>query len=365
MATIYDVAKLAGVSPKTVSRVLNADAAVGDATRVAVQTAMTQMGYVPSNAARMMRSNKSGLVGLITGAISGVNAPNQPNVPVGLPDLFIVQGIQQAIGQTDMTLMIADTGGRPDRVPRLIQTFLRHRVEGLIYVAEHHQRVTLPPIPKGTPMVLANCFDLIGTPSVLPDDMRGQCDLVTRLIKAGHRRIAYLTLRSDVQATPLRTAGYKMALENAGIAYDPALVEPCELDEAQAETQLLWDTIDRMLCLDVPPTVLCCGNDKMALRVYGILRSRGVKVPDEISVAGYDNYRVISETLYPPLTTVDLPYAAMGVRAIQRLLALIAGNDQTERPPTLVAGPVHWRGSVTEQPTSTITKLKIVREDYL
>ena len=363
MATISDVAKLAGVSPKTVSRVLNADPAVGDATRKLVQDAMAQMRFVPSNAARMMRSNKSGLVGLITGAISGVTAPNQQNTAIGLPDLFIVQGIQQAMAQTDMTLMIADTGGRADRVPHLIQTFLRHRVEGLIYVADHHQRVILPPIPKGTPMVLANCFDLIGTPSILPDDTRGQCDLVTRLIGAGHRRIGYLTLRPDVQATPLRTAGYRMALESAGIAFDPTLVEACELDSAAAESQLLWDTIDRMMRFPAPPTVLCCGNDKMALRVYGILRSRGVKVPDEISVAGYDNYRVIAETLYPPLTTVDLPYAAIGVRATQRLMALIAGADTTERPPTLVAGPVYWRTSVTERPASTVTKLKIVRED--
>lgn len=363
MATIYDVAKQAGVSPKTVSRVLNADPAVGAATRQVVQDAIAVLQFVPSNAARMMRSNKSGLVGLITGAITGVTAPNQQNTPIGLPDLFIVQGIQQAMAQTDMTLMIADTGGQADRVPHLIQTFLRHRVEGLIYVADHHKRVTLPPIPKGTPLVLANCFDLIGTPSVLPDDVRGQGDLVTRLIAAGHRRIGYLTLRPDVQATPLRTAGYRLALDAAGIAFDPALVEACEMDDAQAESQLLWDTIDRMMQLAAPPSVLCCGNDKMALRVYGILRSRGVKVPDEISVAGYDNYRVIAETLYPPLTTVDLPYGAIGMRATQRLMALIAGADQTERPPTLVAGPVCWRNSVTEQAASTITRLKIVRED--
>ncbi len=166
MATIYDVARLAGVSPKTVSRVLNGDGPVGQTTRDAVEAAMTQLGYVPSNAARMMRSSRSGLVGLITGAISLSHEPAQPN---GLPDLFIVQGIQQAMAPTGMTLMIADTGGRSDRVPHLIDTFLRHRVEGLIYVAEYHQRVTLPPVPADTPFVLANCFDDVGTPAILPD----------------------------------------------------------------------------------------------------------------------------------------------------------------------------------------------------
>ena len=146
MATIYDVAKLAGVSSKTVSRVLNGDGPVGPETRQTVEAAMAQLGYVPSNAARMMRSNKSGLVGIITGAIT---TAAEVNKPTGLPDLIIVQGIQQTLGYSPMTVMIADTGGRSNRVPELFDTFLRHRVEGLIYIAEYHQEVTLPPPAAG------------------------------------------------------------------------------------------------------------------------------------------------------------------------------------------------------------------------
>ena len=362
MATIYDVAKAAGVSAKTVSRVLNSDGPVGRETREAVEAAMSALGYVPSNAARMMRSQKSGLIGLITGAIS--TAKELITRPAGLPDLFILQGIQQVISQSGMTLMIADTDGRPDRVAPLISTFLQHRVEGLIYIAEYHQRVELPRLPLGTPMVLANCFDDIDTPSILPDDERGQHDLVARIAAAGHRRIAYLTLRSGISATTLRLQGYRAALVAAGIAYDPALVQDCGLEENEGETQLLWDAIDRMLRLPDPPTAFCCGNDKMALKVYGILRSRGLKLPEEISVAGYDNYRVIAETLYPPLTTVELPYAAMGVRTAQRLLAMISGESRQEKGPTLVSGPVYWRGSVTEKRHPNVTHLKTVREDY-
>ena len=364
MATIYDVARIAKVSAKTVSRVLNADAPVGHKTRSAVEAAMAELGYVPSNAARMMRSQKSGLVGLITGAISLSAEPLQPQ---GLPDLFIVQGIQRAMASSEMTLMIADTGGRLERVPHLIQTFLRHRVEGLIYVAEYHQKVELPRVPMTTPLVLANCFDDIGTPAVLPDDARGQRELVLRLIAAGHRRIAYLTLPPHMVANTLRRAGYAEALMQAGIMYDPALVDCADFEGREDETQILWDTIDRMLRLPDPPTVLCCGNDKMAARVYGILRSRGVKVPDEISVAGYDNNRVIAETLFPPLTTAELPYTAIGVRAAQRLMAMISEpaplQAREDREPTLVSGPIYWRGSVTERRATTVSNLKIVRED--
>lgn len=355
MATIYDVARAAGVSAKTVSRVLNGEGPVGPRTREAVQGAMAELGYVPSNAARTMRSNRSGLIGVITGAITAAPEPTRPG---GLPDLLIIQGIQQALAAREMTVMIADTSGRADRVPPLVQTFLEHRAEGLIYVADHHQRVSLPQLRRPTPMVLANCFDDEQTPAILPDDRRGQFDLVERLVAAGHRRIAYVTLRKDLAATPLRTQGYRDALEGAGIRFDPSLVQAGYLADGEGESQHLFDTIDGLLRLSDPPSVLCCGNDAMAMRVYGILRSRGIRVPHDMSVAGYDNYRVIAETLYPPLTTVDLPYAAMGAQAAERLLGLISGERREDRTPTLVAGPVLWRDSVTAPVTAEAPQLE-------
>ncbi|NEY89310.1 LacI family DNA-binding transcriptional regulator [Tabrizicola oligotrophica] len=359
MATIYDVARLAGVSPKTVSRVLNADGPVGEKTREAVEKAMRELGYVRSNAARMMRAQKSGIIGLITGAIS---TRNQPSIQQGLPDLFIVQGIQRALESSGTTLMIADTAGRNERVPHLIDTFLSHRVEGLIYVAEYHQEVSLPALPDDTPLVLANCFDSRGTPAVLPDDRRLQADLVRRLIAAGHRRIAFLALRPDMVAGRLRPFGYRDALAEAGLPFDPLLLAHVDFDQAEIGPQVLWDTIDRMLRLDSPPTVLCCGNDQMAMMVYGILRSMGRKVPDEIGVAGFDNYRVIAETLYPPLTTVELPYTAIGARTGERLLQLIAGESR-EAGPTLVAGPVYWRASVNERRPENVLAFRNLREE--
>lgn len=349
MATIYDVARAAGVSPKTVSRVLNGDAPVGRDTREAVESAMSSLGYVPSNAARMMRSNRSGLIGLITGAIS----LDEQERPTGLPDLIIVQGIQAELGSTDKTLMIADTGGRADAVPHLIDTFLRHRVEGLIYVADHHQKVSLPPVPDGTPVVLANCLDDAGTPAILPDDRAGMRALVTRLIAAGHRRIAYLTLFDGIIATGLRTAGYRDALDAAGIPWDPALVRAAEAMEPEAENALLSAAIDHLMALDQPPTVICTGNDKMAMKLYGILRSRGIRVPADISVAGYDNHRVIAETLYPALTTVELAYNAIGRAAARALMDSISGADRKDPGPLLIAGPVHWRDSVIDLTAAT------------
>lgn len=359
MSTIYDVAKKAGVSPKTVSRVLNSDAPVGEKTRAAVEKAIDELGYVPSSAARMMRSNKSGLIGLITGAIS---AGAEPAEPSGLPDLYIVQGIQSVISRSKKTLMIADTGGSADRVTELMQTFVEHRVEGLIYVTDHHQKVQLP-IRINTPLVLANCQDDANTTAVIPNDERGQYELVTELIKAGHTRIAYLTLAADATATSLRTRGYKKALGETNIEFDQELVVMSFIDQPEGASQLLWDVIDRLLSLPVPPTVLCCGNDEMALRAYGILRSRGIRVPEDISVAGYDNYRAIAETLYPPLTTVELPYWAIGAKAGQLLLDKIDDKDFKSESPHLVGGPVHWRSSVITK-SEKVVNLETRQEEY-
>ncbi len=343
MPTIYDVARAARVSPKTVSRVLNGDAPVGKATREMVEAAIAALGYVPSNAARMMRSNRSGLIGLITGALS---QKLEPAEPTGLPDLYIVQGIQKVLAGSGKTLMIADTGGASSRVPDLVRTFLQHRVEALIYVADYHKQVTLDLSAAAPPVLLVNCFDDAGTPAILPDDERCQFDLVTDLIQSGHERVGFVTLAPEMVASGLRRAGYARALRDAGLPYREEYVlqgrGPGDTDDGH----MLLDALRRLLALPDRPTVLCCGNDEMALRTYGVLRSRGLKVPEDISVAGFDNYRAIAETLYPPLTTVDLPYHAMGRRAAERVLSLIENDAEGAEAPERLSGPVRWRSSV-------------------
>ena len=347
LATIYDVAKVAGVSPKTVSRVLNGDAPVNEKTREAVHAAMAELSYIPSNAARSMRSQKSGLVGMITGAISMSALAGEA---VGLPDIYIVQGAQRILDQHGKTILITDTGGHAERVPALVQTLLEHRAEGLIYVAGFHQEVELPASLKGRPVVLVNCFDALGTPAVVPDDMGGEHALVAGLIARGHRRIGFLTLpEAQAQAArPLRLAGYRRALEEAGIPYDRELVLTGALFDPIHEYDYLWDALDRLLRLEPRPSVICCANDKMAMRVYALLRERGLRIPEDISVAGYDDYRIICEHLHPTLTSVELPYGAMGVRAAEKLLRLINSTTKpNEAAKELVSGPVTWRQSVS------------------
>lgn len=346
MATIYDVAKAAGVSPKTVSRVMNGDAPVNVRTRETVEAAMGRLGYVPSSAARTMRSGRTGLVGLVTGAISGSQVGGG-----GLPDLFIVQAIQQTLAAEGMTLLISDSGGDVQRVPALARTLREHRVEGLFYVAKHHMRIDFPVAGSGDRLVLVNAFDAAGTPCVVPDDRHGEHALVAAVIAAGHRRIGFLTLATELVAQGLRLEGYRRALAEAGIAYDPALVIDADHDGGPEERAALDAAIARLLGLDAPPTVLCCGNDRLAVAVYGLLRARGLAVPEEMSVAGYDDYRVISETLYPQLTTVELPYSRMGEAAARLMLGELRGGAPIAAGARIeVPGALRWRDSVIPGP---------------
>jgi LacI family transcriptional regulator len=337
------VARKAGVSPKTVSRVLNGDAPVHVTTREAVTAAMAELSYIPSSAARTMRSQKSGLVGMITGAIS-----TSPGFgPSGLPDIYIVQGAQRVFAEHSYTLLIADTGNHENRIPALVQTFLEHRVEGLIYVAEYHQQVHLPGNLRGTHLVLANCYDDADTPCVLPNDEDGQFQLVDGLIAKGHSRIGFLTLPEPQVARAFRTAGYRRALESHGIPYDGDLVLAGAISDPAHEYDLLWDALDRLLRLEPRPSAICCANDKMAMRVYALLAERGIRIPRDISVVGYDDYRTITEQLHPMLSSVELPYSAMGARAAEKLMRMISGTTKPNEPRReLVSGPVAWRNSV-------------------
>lgn len=348
MSTIYDVARAAGVSPKTVSRVINGDAPVNAKTREAIEAAMGTLGYVPSSAARAMRSRRTGLVGLVTGAISGAATDGGA---AGLPDLQIVRGIQRVLAASGLTLLISDTGGDRRRTLQLFRTLEEHRVEGVFYVAGHHMRIDLGVMAGAAPVVLVNAFDDVGTPCVLPDDVHGEEALTAALIAEGHRRIGFLTLPGRLIAHELRLEGYRRALAAAGIGYDPALVVEADRDGAPEEQAVIGEAIDAMMATGAPPTVLLCGNDRLAVAVYGMLRARGLAVPERMSVAGYDDYRVISETLHPPLTTIELPYQRMGEEAARLMIGALRGDVPLETGARMeVRGELRWRGSVMPGP---------------
>lgn len=341
MATIHDVAQLAGVSIKTVSRVVNREGSIRPETMEKVRRAIELLGYEPHHGARLMRSAKSGLIGFITGLFSDAEVATPR---AGLSDLHILRGAQLASRAAGKTLLAGDMGGGPDTVEALLRTFAAHRVEGVIYTAPFHQQVLLPR-PKDTPLVLVNCFDLARTPAVVPDDALGQSRVVDHLVAQGHRRIGYVGIDENMVAGRLRKAGFLDSCARHGLAAQHCPVRIGSKMLARDPFEPLSAALDDIVRLPERPTALCVGNDVMALHAIRLLEALGLRVPQDMALMGFDNDELVCEAVRPRLSTVVLPYFEMGRLGVERLLELIAGQPAPAEAWLRVAGDVVVRDS--------------------
>jgi LacI family transcriptional regulator len=309
MVTLRDVAQRAGVSPKTVSRVVNEDPAVSADTREAVLAVIKALDYVPDHAARMMRTATSPLVGLMTDVVA--------TTPTSVD---IVRGAQSALREQGRTLLIANTEGDRDLERDYWRMFRAHKAAGVIYATMFHRPLDLgtPDFPRG--IVLANCFTARrDRPAVVPDDERGGYDQAAHLLKLGHRRIGIVSLNPVIRATVLRGAGFRTAFAEAGVTFDPALEVPGFVGPVETEAMVSYEAALDLLDRPDRPTALICGNDKIAMHVYAAAAALGLSIPGDLSVMGYDDMTVIAETLRPALTTVGLPYFDIGRIAVREL----------------------------------------------
>nr|WP_254504038.1 LacI family DNA-binding transcriptional regulator [Duganella vulcania] len=302
VATIHDVAEKAGVSIKTVSRVLNGGTEVSEKTRNRIEQAMRTLEFTPSAAARMLRGRPTGLVAVIAEQLT--TTPDSTE---------IIKGIQQVCEQLGKVLLIGETGGHADVAERLVADMRERRVEGILFATPFHRRVELAVSLGGTPTALANCFETAGRyMQVVPDDESGGYAAAQIVLQAGHRKIAFLQLIPGMVATELRARGFHKAMHEHGVASRPEwLIHGAEADDAN-EFAHLSGAVDRLFAGADQPTAILCGNDKMAMRVIFILQRRGLRVPADVSIVGFDDFRLISEALDPGLTTVALPYREIG-----------------------------------------------------
>jgi LacI family transcriptional regulator len=315
MVTLHDVARRAGVSPKTVSRVVNEDPAVNALTRESVLAVIRELDYVPDHAARMMRTATSNLVGLMTDVVA--------TTPTSVD---IVRGAQQALREDGRTLLIANTEGDRDLEREYWRMFRAHKAAGVIYATMFHRPLDLGAPEFHRPIVLANCFTAQrDRPAVVPDDERGGYDQAAYLLRLGHRRIGIVSLNPAIRATVLRGAGFRTAFAEAGVAYDPALDVPGFVGPVESERMVSYEAALEMLSRPDRPTAVICGNDKIAMHVYAAAAALGLAIPQDLSVMGYDDMTVIAETLRPALTTVGLPYLEIGRIAVRELGKLTDG----------------------------------------
>lgn len=335
MVTLRDVARLAGVSPKTVSRVVNEDSAVNEHTREAVLSAIQSLNYVPDQAARMMRTATSSVVGLITDAVA-----TKPY------SVDLIRGVHHALRESDRTLLIADSDGHTGLENDFWRVFRAHKVAGVIYATMYHQRRDLGAPDFAGPIVLTNCFSSNrDRPAILPDDEKGGYLQASYLLQRGHRRIACLSLNPLIPATGLRAEGARRAFAEGGVAFDERLLVPGFIGPVPEETLVAYEAAMTLLSGPDRPSALICGNDRIAMQVYAAAVFLGLSIPQDLSVIGFDDMPLVAETLRPELTTIGLPYFDMGRLAARTVLRLASGGSDTDGEPVLVDCPLVERHS--------------------
>ena len=317
-ATLQDIAQRAGVGAGTVSRVLNDHPYVKDATRERVLQAMNELDYYPSYSARHMRTQRSRLIGFLT---------NEVAITPYAGD--IIRGAQNTLWEQGYTLLMIDTGDETERLHQAINTFVEREVEGIIYAAMYHHGITLPESIGQVPTVLANCYaEDRSLPSVTPDEVLGGYQATQALINAGHKRIAFINLSSpDYEPTPAsigRLAGYERALADANIPFDETL-----LCQGLGHNESGYQFGHQLMEIDDPPTAIFCGTDRTAMGTYDALKERGLRIPEDVAVVGFDNQDSVADALRPGLSTMQLPHYEMGQWAVAYLIDQIEGEDDT------------------------------------
>ncbi|HVL25715.1 MAG TPA: LacI family DNA-binding transcriptional regulator, partial [Thermomicrobiales bacterium] len=308
--TIKDVAREADVSITTVSFVLNdaKRANISQETRERVLAAAAAPNYRPNAAAATLRTNRTHSIGFITDHIAA-------SVFAG----DIILGAHQAAWEAGMLLTIINTGNDLGVTTAAIEMLIERRVDGIICSTLAHRIYDPPNVIGEVPAVLLNCADRDGRyHSVVPDEVQGGFLATQALLQAGHRHIGFLNFHNtDEFANGYppeqgRLAGYRHALADHGVGFRPDLVIPAgfEVRDGFEATRVLLER-------DAEITALFCGNDRMAMGAYYALTEAGRRIPDDISVVGFDDQQLISTNLRPALSTVALPFADLGRQAVR------------------------------------------------
>lgn len=331
---------MAGVSVTTVSHVLNdtPQMRIAVETRARVREAAKTLGYGPNRMAQALRTNRSGLIGLLSEEIA--TTPHAGR---------IILGAQNAAREHDLTLVIINTDRESsgDSHKDDVQALIDRQVEAVLYATMYHRQVSLPPNLQGLPAVLIDSTDRAGiVPAVVPDEVGGAIAAVTHLVEAGHRRIAFLNNDDDVPATHERLVGFKHVLRQYDIPIDEKLIV-----QAPSETLPGYALAREVLARHDRPTALFCYNDRMAMGAYRAATELGLAIPHDLSIVGFDNQELIAANLFPGLTTVALPHYEMGAWAVETLVHLLHGEVKykllADRP-TRLDCPLVIRGSVAK-----------------
>jgi LacI family transcriptional regulator len=316
--TSIDVARAAGVSQATVSRVLNDDPRVLPATRQRVLDAVAQLHYRPNAIARGLVTRSTGLVGVIVGDITNPFYPE------------LLEAIASQLGEHDLKMLLYNSAGGDEE--QFVRLLLEQRVDGIVFPsARTDSALVAELVERDFPLVLLNRYvDGVACDAVVGDNADGARAAAAHLLELGHRRIAIATGPERASTSRDRVGAFRAALADAGVAIPDELVLAGELRYEPA-----YEGARRLLAATAPPTAVFCANDLMAFGVLSAARAEGVAVPERLSVVGFDSLPMAGwEAL--DLTTVRQPLPEMAREGVELLAARIADPS---RPPQRLTLP--------------------------
>jgi DNA-binding LacI/PurR family transcriptional regulator len=316
--TIKDIAKIAGVSHTTVSRALHDSPVIAPNTINRIKKIANEQGYLPSAVARGLKTRQSRALGVIVSSIA---------------DPFwgeVLQGIDDTLHIAGYSLIVAASRRDKQREKEIVRAMGERRVDGVIlcsppFSAEHGRSLQ----EYGLPIVVVNNQSAEDFRySIYNDNEYGVRQVVRHLVDLGHQRIAFLGNRQGGRTTMERENGFRAEMHAAGLPIQKAYM--CLGPESTPQGG--YAGVQHLIAMSERPTAIICYNDHMATGVYSALYHAGLRVPQDISVVGFDNI-VISAYLTPPLTTFRQPMYHLGTEAVKLLLCMLEQHDTDEPPP--------------------------------
>ena len=337
--TLSDVAARAGVSTTTASYILNgrtAEMRIAADTEERVRLAATELSYRPNRSARSLRTASTAMIGIVSDFIASGHVASH-----------LLNGANAAARELDHLVVIGESEGRRDVEEQFIEDMLDRQVDGIIYATLAARAVSAPAALRGQRAVLLNCIDRdADLPSVMPDDVMGGRVAAEALLAAGCTDGIYVVGEdpSDaVVAGPARLEGVRQALGAAGVPL--AGVVPCEWAVTAS-----YDAVSEWLATSASPQGLICLNDRIAMGAYQALADRGLAIPDDVAVVSFDGSE-LAGWLRPKLSSVALPFEAMGRQAVRMLIdESFDGPHQVRLPMVLEPG-----GSLPASATAGLT----------
>jgi DNA-binding LacI/PurR family transcriptional regulator len=312
-ATIKSIAKLTGVSHSTVSRALRGSNLVAEETAQYIQKVANEQGYLPSAAARSLKTRRTQALGVILSSIAD---------PFFAEILF---GIEEYAQESNYSLLIAASQHNLEKERRIVQAMVEQRTDGLIICSSSFSQSQVSQLlSRGFPVVMVNqqaaeSYNF----SIYHDDLDGSRQITRYLISLGHKRIAYLGNANSGRTTQDRLAGFLAEMDESGFVVPEKYVHHV----AGGDPELGRDALVHFMDLVEPPSAIFCFNDMLAIGVLKGCQERGLDVPRQLSIAGFDNIAYSAFTS-PSLTTFDQPKRDIGREAARLLLDLLSSGQQ-------------------------------------